>query len=256
MDDVTNAFAKLAGTLKGVQAVLAKESDNRGARHGRLFEPSDVGHYFKAAARDIQVLKKSLPKLFDDFHEIGVDPTAKMVEGHDPPYTYSRDQVEALARMIDEAFELRANSELERPVADDFDRVFISHGRANYWPVVQSYIEKDLKIPTIELAQQPNEGRTVLQKLDEESDKCSFAVIVMSGDDTDSDGIPRARENVIHEIGYFQGKYGLNAVALLHEEGTNIPSNIHGVVYIPFAKDNIQATLGALTRELFSFFKR
>jgi predicted nucleotide-binding protein len=37
---------------------------------------------------------------------------------------------------------------------------------------------------------------------------------------------------------------------LLHEEGVNIPSNIHGLVYIPFPKETIEATFGALTREL------
>jgi predicted nucleotide-binding protein len=75
-------------------------------------------------------------------------------------------------------------------------------------------------------------------------------VIVMTGDDTDVDGNARARENVLHEIGYFQAKFGLSAVCLLHEEGTNIPSNIHGLVYVPFPKGYVSATFGLLHREL------
>ena len=103
---------------------------------------------------------------------------------------------------------------------------------------------------TIELAQQPNLGRTVLQKLNEESNKCRAAIIVMTGDDKFENEEVRARENVLHEVGFFQGKLGLEKVVVLHEEGVNIPSNIHGLVYIPFPKDTIEATFGALTREL------
>ena len=63
------------------------------------------------------------------------------------------------------------------------------------------------------------------------------------------------RENVLHEIGYFQGKFGLAAVCLLHEEGTTLPSNIHGLVYIPFPKKHIEATFGPLARELKQFYR-
>ena len=72
----------------------------------------------------------------------------------------------------------------------------------------------------------------------------------MTGDDMAADGEIRARENVMHEIGFFQGKYGLSNVVLLHEAGVNIPSNIHGLVYISFPKDTIEATFGELMREL------
>ncbi|NQV19111.1 MAG: nucleotide-binding protein [Armatimonadetes bacterium] len=76
----------------------------------------------------------------------------------------------------------------------------------------------------------------------------------MTGDDIISKGEIRARENVMHEIGFFQGKYGLEKVCLLYEEGTNIPSNIHGLVYIPFPPNIIDATFGSLSRELKVFF--
>ena len=128
--------------------------------------------------------------------------------------------------------------------------IFISHGRSNDWREVQAYLEKILNYDTIELAQQPNKGRHVLQKLEEESNKCICAVIIMTGDDETNDGEIRARENVIHEIGYFQGKYGLDKVILLHERGVNMPSNIHGIVYIPFEKSLIRMTFGDLMNEL------
>ena len=254
MDEVSGAFAKLAGILKGVKLLLTFKPTVFDPHPRTVFHPKDAEHYFSGAEKNIGILRTRLPGLFGDFPEVDVSPSIEMADPRAPRH-YDREQVERLQRVLEQAFELRSHSELERPVSQPPRQVFLTHGRATYWREVQSYIEKDLKIPTIELAQQPNEGRTVLQKLKDESDKCSFAVIVMSGDDTDSSGTLRARENVMHEIGYFQGKYGLHAVALLHEEGTNIPSNIQGVVYIPFAKENISATFGLLTRELNNFFK-
>ena len=168
---------------------------------------------------------------------------------HRPNY-YSRAQLEGLLRSIDQIFETRANSELAAPASKPEPRVFISHGRSLDWTKVQPHIERDLNVRTLELAQEPNMGRSVLGKLDEETRKCTYAVIVMTGDDADATGGARARQNVIHEIGYFQARYGLSRVCLLHEDGTNIMSNIHGLVYIPFTKGNVAMTFGHLMREL------
>lgn len=129
-------------------------------------------------------------------------------------------------------------------------RIFISHGHSSEWRKLQAHIEKDLEYKTLELAQEANLGRTILQKLGEEAQKCSVAIIVMSGDDSADSGEIRVRENVMHEIGFFQGIYGLSNVILLHEMDVNIPSNIHGLVYISFPKDTIDAAFGALHREL------
>ena len=120
-----------------------------------------------------------------------------------------RHQLEQVARDIEYILEVRAHSELEVPThsSERERRIFISHGTPPDWREVQEFIERDLNIPTLELAQEPNRGRTVLQKLDEESDRCSYAVVVMTGDDEVEDGALRARENVMHEIGYFQGNF-------------------------------------------------
>lgn len=165
---------------------------------------------------------------------------------------FGRFQIDPLVSVLDYILEVNSNLRIGEKIQDQErkKRVFISHGRSQEWYKIQAYLEKVLHIDTLELAQAPNLGRSILQKLNEESDKCSVAVIVMTGEDIAADGEVRARENVMHEIGYFQGKYGLGNVVLLHEEGVNIPSNIHGLVYIPFPKDTAEATQGAITREL------
>lgn len=135
----------------------------------------------------------------------------------------------------------------ERPM---LRRVFVSHGRSKDWLEVQAHIEKDMNLHSMELAQEANQGRTVIEKLEAGANSCDSAVIIMSGDDLDSLGNPRVRENVMHEIGFFHGRYGRDRIVLLHEEGVSVPTNLAGIVYIPYPKGMIHATFGVLDREL------
>jgi predicted nucleotide-binding protein len=243
-------FAKLAGLRKSASGWIAQPQS-------RYFDPAEVLEYFNAYAGLSARLRDELPELYGDLPE-RQNPPVKATTDYEGRGYVERQHLERLVRDIDYVFEVRANSELSAPAEQQSreHRVFLSHGRAPDWREVQAYIERDLGVPTLELAQQPNLGRTILQKLAEESDQCSYAVIVMTGDDQVAAGAPRARENVIHEIGYFQGRYGLANVCLLHEEGTSIPSNVHGVVYIPFPKGMVSAAFGILTRELSAAFGR
>lgn len=130
-------------------------------------------------------------------------------------------------------------------------RVFITHGGDPTWREVERFIQNECNpnLPTLELAYEASKGRTIIEKLDDESNNCSYAVVVMTGEDEANEEL-RARENVVHEIGFFQGRYGRNRVCLLHEEGVNIPSNLSGVVYCPFPKGRVSAALIDLQREL------
>lgn len=252
------AFARLAGISKAVERLLDDEFARRGELPIQNYEVETVGHYFEGAVAATQTLRDTLPDLYRDFQDVGAKPTVEMAEGHHPP-RFSRHQLERLLRDISQIFEIRSYSEITTPAPAEpaqRNRIFISHGRADDWRAVQAYIEKDIGLQTVELAQQPNLGRTILAKLVEVSMDCNAAVIVMTGDDQDAEGLARARENVLHEIGFFQAKYGLARVCLLHEEGVNIPSNIHGLVYTPFTKGKIEATFGFLHRELKAMYAR
>ncbi|MEV7136247.1 TIR domain-containing protein [Arthrobacter sp. NPDC093128] len=44
---------------------------------------------------------------------------------------------------------------------------------------------------------------------------------------------PRARQNVVLELGYAMGTLGRRRVAILHEDGLDLPSDISGVAYYP-----------------------
>lgn len=260
MANVSVAFAKLAGIRRALDDTLNDDHKKAGKLPIQNFSVDEVKRYFVGAAAQLAVLRDELPDLFADFVEMPVIPKAEMADAAPQgqgTYRYGRSQLEVPKRDIDQVFELRANSELVPPsVTSSAPRcVFISHGRAPDWREVQLYIEKDIGLPTLELAQEANRGRTILSKLSESSGECDSAVIVMTGDDLDAAGQARARENVLHEIGFFQGKYGLDRVCLLHEEGVSIPSNIHGLIYTPFPKGMVSASFGVLIRELKVFYK-
>src|SRR5262249_8245016 len=69
--------------------------------------------------------------------------------------------------------------------------------------------------------EQPNSGRTIIEKFEESAAAVSFAVILLTPDDfvrsAGSDQIERARQNVIYELGYFAGKLGRGRVCLLRK---------------------------------------
>ena len=262
MSQMSILVAKLAGIRKALTDVM-EENVSRNRGRGEVltrasFDPELVAHYFSQAAAHVEKLIELMPDMYGDFQAISTDPSLEMMAQPDGtvPKHFSRAQTERLVRDIDQIFEVRANSELEQPRRQAPRRVFISHGRSNDWRAVQPFIEKDVGLPTIELAQEPNLGRTIIEKLIDNADRCDSAVIVMTGDDVANEDERRVRENVMHEVGFFQGRYGRSMVVLLHEEGVNVPTNLSGVAYIPFPKGKIDAGFHVLQRELNAFYKR
>jgi len=87
-------------------------------------------------------------------------------------------------------------------------------------------------------------GHTIRDIIAEMLKISSFAILVMTGEDTMEDGTVRARQNVVHEIGLFQGRLGFTKAIVLKEEGAEEFSNINGVHQIRYAKGNIKETFG------------
>lgn len=233
-------LAKIAALKKGFDGIHY----GRGRCFGNIVEP-----LFPRYENIISQLRELNPDFYEDIPNAEIpEPRGENSSGK----IYEEHMIQPLVQNLEYILELSSNARIGEnlEMREKLNRVFISHGRSLEWGKIQNYLEKDLAIPTLELAQEPNLGRTVLQKLYDEAQKCSVAVIVMTGDDMTDEGELRARENVMHEIGFFQGLYGLQQVVLLHEQAVNIPSNIHGLVYIGFPKDTAEAALGALTREM------
>lgn len=126
----------------------------------------------------------------------------------------------------------------EKSVAESQGRVFIVHGhdearKHEMFRLVHSLTGAE---PII-LHEQPNGGRTLIEKLEAYAASAGFAAALLTADDLarSKDGsseLPRARQNVVFEAGYFAGRLGRANVALLHEPGIELPSDLNGVVYI------------------------
>jgi len=116
--------------------------------------------------------------------------------------------------------------------------IFIAHGQdETAKESVARFVER-LGPTVVILHEQPNVGRTIIEKFEDHSN-VAFAIVLLTPDDigapNDKKGEtkPRARQNVILELGYFMGKLGRGRVCALYKEGIEIPSDYQGVLYIP-----------------------
>jgi predicted nucleotide-binding protein len=121
----------------------------------------------------------------------------------------------------------------------DSKTVFVVHGHNDTAKESTARLIQKLGLNPVILHEQPNQGRTVIEKFTDYSN-VGFAVVLMTGDDkggtstTETDKLqPRARQNVILELGFFLGKLGRKHVCALYERGVEIPSDYQGVLFVP-----------------------
>jgi hypothetical protein len=120
----------------------------------------------------------------------------------------------------------------------DSRKVFVVHGRDNAAKDSVARFLQKVGLEPIILHEQPNAGRTIIEKFETYSDDVAFAVVLLTPDDQGSEAIeapqvrPRARQNVIMELGYFIGRLGRTRVCALHKGSVELPSDYQGVVYV------------------------
>lgn len=127
-------------------------------------------------------------------------------------------------------------------------KIFIAHGHDKYFMKdVELFLQKN-QVETIILEDMPSEGKTIIEKLERHSNvKCTIILLspedkVQVGDKT----VYRARQNVIWEFGFFAGYLSRAKVIAIKNDLNNanekvdieLPSNIHGVVWIQYVQDN------------------
>lgn len=169
-------------------------------------------------------------------------------------------------------------SEIASDVTRDFivaapakgKNVFIVHGR-DAKPVreLKDLLQK-VGLNPIVLHEQPSESRTIIEQLERYSD-VGYVFIILTPDDIGAlrsrfvqrrPGLlikrslksflelkPRARQNVILELGFFIGKLGRDRVCCLHKGDVELPSDIRGMVYISF-KASINQARNKIIKEL------
>jgi len=118
-----------------------------------------------------------------------------------------------------------------RSLMDQTAKIFVIHGHDVQVKHELQLLLSRSGLEGIVLHERPDKGRSIIDKLIEESAAIEYAIAIMTPDDIMEGGVVRSRQNVILEIGYFMGKLGKSRLRLLRVGDVEIPSNLHGILY-------------------------
>lgn len=130
----------------------------------------------------------------------------------------------------------QSTSSLVEPT--DFGRVFIVHGHDEASRETVARFIVSIGLEPVILHEQANRGMTIIEKLIANGN-VGYAIVLLTPDDlgrsiAEDDDNPRARQNVILELGYFLGRLGRERVMALLKGSVEIPSDYMGVLYEPY----------------------
>ena len=136
-------------------------------------------------------------------------------------------------------------------------KVFVVYGHE---PDSRAQLEAMLRRWDLEpliLDQLPSEGQTIIEKLEKHTSEANFCVVLATPDDVgyraghEDEKAYRARQNVVLELGMMLSRLGRKNVAILLKQQENMerPSDIQGLIYIPF-KDSVTDGAVLLAKEM------
>lgn len=132
-------------------------------------------------------------------------------------------------------------------------KVFVVYGHDTAARTELEAMLRRWRLEPLILDQLPSEGQTIIEKLEKYTAEVKFAVVLATPDDEgfraghEDEKAFRARQNVVMELGMMLTLLGRKNVAILMKQQDNMerPSDIQGLLYIPF-KDNLQKDAGPL----------
>lgn len=211
---------------------------------GEVFETEDVGRmrvYYTTDRLEGSIGRNDQFRLDGKINQNGIDVTREFLEDS-KKYTIRKDVV--------------MNSK----------EIFIVHGHDEAIKYeLARIIDKEFHLEAKILHEEPDKGRTIIEKLEGVSELPGYAFILLTPDDLGAVLVPgenaenfndphkrpakqktqfeyRARQNVILELGYFIGLLGRDRVCCLYKEGVELPSDISGVLYKRFKKNISEIT--------------
>ncbi len=179
-----------------------------------------------------------------EFQDIGFTPFVLEERFFQEAYVRGLDSAAAILRsMIDEVQEYwpddpqepYSSESVESPQPVSTKRVFLTHGRDHGTRDTVAGFLRKLDLEVVILEEQPDQGLTTIEKFEQNAEG-GFVVALLTPDDVGGPNAnelkPRARQNVIFELGYFVRAFGRNRVRALKKGDVEIPSNYAGVLYI------------------------
>jgi hypothetical protein len=128
--------------------------------------------------------------------------------------------------------------------------VFIGHGGSPQWRELKDHLQDkhSVRVEAYEVGSRA--GHTIRDVLDDMLTKSSMALLVLTAEDEVVDPKDptrsqfRARQNVVHETGLFQGRLGFSRAIVLLEHGAEEFSILYGIQQLRFGKGNIKEVFG------------
>jgi len=137
-------------------------------------------------------------------------------------------------------------------------KVFVVYGHDTASREKLELILLKMGLEPVVLANLPAAGDTIIEKLEKylrDAHGVGFACVLLTPDDEGhragaaEEKKYRARQNVILELGMVLSRLSRKRVAILYKESVEKPSDIDGLLYLPF-KENLDEVKPQLFREL------
>ncbi len=124
-------------------------------------------------------------------------------------------------------------------------RIFIGHGRSPVWRDLKDHLQDKHGFPVVAYEVGARAGYSIQEVLSGMVREASFALLVHTAEDAaDGEDEVRARQNVVHETGLFQGALGFRRAIILREHGCESFSNVVGTTELRFDKGRIAEVFG------------
>jgi predicted nucleotide-binding protein len=121
-------------------------------------------------------------------------------------------------------------------------KVFIVHGHNGELKEATARLVSQLNLEPVILHERARQGRAIIENFSIHAKESSFAIVLLTADDVGSLGKveqhaalqPRARQNVVFEMGFFFGLLGRGKVFAVYDVGVEMPSDLDGILYVPY----------------------
>lgn len=136
-------------------------------------------------------------------------------------------------------------------------KVFVVYGHDSDARTELEAMLRRWELEPLILDQLPSEGQTIIEKLEKYTSEANFCVVLATPDDLgyrsghEEEKTYRARQNVVLELGMMLSTLGRRNVAIMLKQQENMerPSDIQGLIYIPF-KDSVTDGAVLLAKEM------
>lgn len=168
----------------------------------------------------------------------------ELLEDSDNPtvlqlYAYGTNMAERLENRA-RFFEYIQREKTNQYINPQGKKVFIIHGHSDEAAItLQQLLKDEFKLESVILKNEASGGDSVIEKFETFACDCGYAFAIITSDDLvkkDNEKYFQARPNVMFELGWFYGRYGRSRVCLLKQEGTQIPSDLGGIISLEYDK--------------------